>query len=826
MNVLFAKVESFARDLRYALRSLGKNAGFSVIAVAALALGIGVSTAIYSLARTVVFAPLPFPNASRLVQIHTASRKTGELDNWAWYADVCDWRARNRTLETIGAYTFALLNLPGNPPAALYGASITYNLFPALGVAPRLGRNFLPQEDQPGHGQEIILSDGFWRNRFGADRNMVGKTIRLIGQRDTDQYVVVGVMAAGFNFPMTIPTSVNPPTRQMAYWIPLANRPSRADITYVIPIGLRRPGVSLAQVQNDLSAVAAQLEHEYPDTNSGRTVRVVVLKDQLLGRSKIALMLLLGAIGAVLLITCANLAHLLLSRVLSRTRESGVRLALGASRLRLLQQWMAESLLLSAFGGMGALVVARAALHVMLIVAPQGVPRILETRIDTGALIFAGLASLVAGLIVGNLPAFAAARTDIASALSSAGNRTTAHPGRVRSRDLLIVAEVSLAVVLALGAGLLVKSFLRLTSVDPGFSRDRVAIALVLLEDRNYPDLPSRVAFIHKLLEELKTKPGIISAGAVDGTPLSGNLTGSYVHIEGKPSTERGDNRLVAEIFSASPDYLSTMGIRLLRGRYLDEHDAAARYPVAVINKAAAEAFWPNQNPMGKRISFDNGSAKPVMRSVVGVVADTRDANIDQPVRPALYVPMEQGIAPPQMLVAHVRGDPSSTATAQAIRHAVSAVDKNQPVFLVTSMEDLYNNSIAERRFTTLILTVLGFLALGLAALGVYGVISYSTTQRTREIGIRAALGARRLQIVWLVLSRGMVLSLAGTAIGLTAGLLLTRYLASLLYEVTSNDSSTIAMVALIITGVSLLAGFLPSYRAVRIDPLNALHHD
>ncbi len=428
--------------------------------------------------------------------------------------------------------------------------------------------------------------------------------------------------------------------------------------------------------------------------------------------------------------------------------------------------------------------------------------------------------------MVGNLPALAAAGTNIQAALSSASNRATAHSGRVRARDLLIVSEVSLAVVLALGASLLIKSFLRLTSVDPGFSRDHVVMALIVLVDRNYPDLPSRASFMHKLIEELKTTPGVVSAGVVDGTPLSGNISGSYVQVDGKSSAERGENRPEAEIFSASPDYPSTMGIRLLRGRYLNEHDSATHNPVAVINRAAAEAFWPNRDALGKRISFETGKGKPVERAVVGVVADTRDASIDQPLRPALYVPMEQGIGSPQMLVMRVSSGVSSRTSALAVRHAVAALDKNQPVFLVTSMEDLYNNSIAERRFPTFILTALGFFALGLAALGVYGIISYSTTQRTREIGIRSALGAKRMQIVWLVLSRGMFLSVAGIGIGLTAGLLVTRFLSSFLYKVAPNDFSTIATVVLILMSVSLLAGLLPSYRAVRVDPMNALRHE
>ena len=814
-------VENIARDLAYGMRSVRMNPGFSFIAIAALAVGIGSSAAIYSLARTVVIAPLPFPHADRLVQIQMASRKTDQLADWASLFDVSEWRGRNRTFDAIAGYTFALLDLPSDPPAALYGARITQDLFPALGVAPALGRNFLPEEDQPGHGQAIILSASLWKTRFAANPNIIGKTIRLAGQPESEEYVVVGVMPAGFNFPLTIPTAVNPPTRQMAYWLPLAKDPLRRDQpTFVIPIGLLRSGLPMAKAQNDLSAVAAALEREYPDTNQGRMVRVAPLQDQLLGRAKLGLILLLAAIGAVLLIVCVSLTNLLLSRVLSRSRESGVRLALGASRLRLLQQWLAESLLVAGLGGVGAIVVAKIALQKLLQIAPQAIPRIAETRIDAGVCAFIGIVAAVVGLVVGCLPALATGKTDVQTALQSSGTRLTAHAGKARARDLLIIAEVSLAVVLALGASLMAKSFWRLTSVDPGFSRNHVSMSLIILVNRNNPDLLSRVRFMHQVLDILKRAPGVISAGAVDGTPLSGNITGAFVHPEGVSPPERG---LSAEIFSASPDYLYSMGIHLLRGRSWNEHEAANGNPLAVINRAAAEAFWPHEDPIGKRISFEVGNSKLVERNVIGIVADTRDANIDQPARPALYVPMEQGPSPPQMVVVRTAHDVSDPMSAAIIRRAVTAVDKTQPVFLVTSMDDLYENSIADRRFTTFILSLLGAVALGLAGLGVYGVVAYAVAQRAREIGIRMALGAQPSEIIWLVLGHSFRLNMAGTVIGLCAGLASMRYLSTLLYDVAPNDLSTTATVVLIFIGITLLAAFLPSYRTIRFDPLNAL---
>jgi putative ABC transport system permease protein len=414
-------------------------------------------------------------------------------------------------------------------------------------------------------------------------------------------------------------------------------------------------------------------------------------------------------------------------------------------------------------------------------------------------------------------------KTDIQTALQNSGTRVTAHAGKARARDLLVISEVSLAVVLALGAGLLAKSFLRLTSLDPGFSRNHISMSLIILVNRNYPDLPSRVRFMHQVLDILKRVPGVISAGAVDGTPLSGNITGAFVHPEGVSSPGRGYDRLSAEIFSASPDYLYSMGIHLLRGRCWNEHEAANGNPVAVINRAASEALWPHEDPVGKRISFEVGNSKLIERNVIGIVADTRDANIDQPGRPALYVPMEQGASPPQMVVVRTANDVSGPTSAAIIRHAVTAVDKTQPIFLVTSMDDLYDNSIADRRFTTFLLSLLGAVAVGLAALGVYGVMAYAVAQRTREIGIRTALGAQPSEIIWLVLGHSLRLNMAGTAIGLCTGLASMRYLSTLLYDVAPNDLSTIATVVLIFIGTTLLAAFLPSYRTIRIDPVKAL---
>ncbi len=819
---------ALSNDIRYALRNMRKNIGFTAVAITALALGIGATTAIFSLARTVVFKPLPYPNADRLVQIRTVSPKNDESQNWVQYRDVLDWNQRNRTFDTIAGYGFALLNLPSaNEPVALYGARISYNLFPALGLQPMMGRNFLQSEDRPGHAQQMLLSHDLWVNRFGSDPQIVGRTVRFIGRPESDLYTVIGVMPPGFNFPLSIPTSVTPPSRQMAYWIPLGVEPTRAGKNFVavISIGLLRPAVSAAAAQADLDSIAAQLAHDFPETNLGLEVKLMPLNDSLLGQTKPALLLLLGAISVVVLITCANIANLLLSRALGRSREIGIRLALGASRSRLVQQSLTESLLLSTSGGLLGLLAAPAMLSLLLHLAPQNIPRLAGTHIDVAVLLFAAGLSIATGLLFGNLPAFTAANTNVNRALTGAGTRTTAEPGRVKTRDLLVIAEVALAVLLTIGAGLLLKSFLRLTNVDAGFSRDRVLASIVILIGPKFPDLDSRIRFTKKVLDNLESAPGIVSAGATDAIPLTGNTALAFVQVEGKPSHEQGANRSNVAVFSASPRYLQTMGIRLLRGRYLTPQDAASGAFVTVINRAAAARFWPSEAAIGKRISFNNDpKGNPIQQRVIGIVADTREFSIDKAASPAVYVPMQHALSPPQML--SVRTDGNTSAAAAGIRRAVAAVDKDQPVFLVTTMEDLYNNSVADRRFATFILTLLGLLATALAALGVYGVISYSATQRIREFGIRAALGAQRIHILQLVLSRGVLLTGVGIGIGTLTGLALTRFLKSLLYEVTPTDPWTIAAVALLLTTVALIAGYIPSRRAMKLDPLTALRHD
>jgi putative ABC transport system permease protein len=820
------QMRTLLQDLHYGLRMLRKSPAFTAVAVVTLALGIGANTAIFSVVRAVLLPPLPFANPGRLVEIQLRDRKTGEPANWVAYRDVADWRAQNRSFESIGAHRFALLNLTAaGQPDALYGASVSADLLPLLGVPPLAGRYFLPAEDRPGHDQAIILSYDLWRHRFAGDPAILGRTIRLTGVH-TQDYTVVGVMPHGFNFPLNVPSAVNLPTHQMAYWIPFGVDPLRQsrDGQRCLVVGRLKPGVSVAQAQADLDVVATRIERESPQTNTGIGVRVLPFAHYVMGRARPAMLIMLGAVGLLVLIACANIANLLLARAMHRRRETGIRLALGADRRRLVRQWITESLLLAAVGGGAGLLLAAASLRFLIHLAPQDIPRLAETRLDGAVLAFAVGLSLLAGLLFGVLPAWLAAGTDPQEALGEGGARSTTGPGRSRARDLLIVGEVAVSVLLTIGAGLLVKSFVRLLNVDPGFHADRVVTAIIVLPPSRYPDLPSNVAFYHKLLDGLRNLPGVESAGAVNGVPLSGNITGTYVTVEGHPSATVGTSRPSAEVFAASPDYLPTMGIALLAGRELTAHDALSGLQAAVVNDLAAGRFWPHEGPLGKRIGVNRDKGQEVWRQVVGVVKTTHDQSLDLPAQPAVYIPMEQAFEPPQFLA--VRTSLPIAGIGARLRQAVAAVDKDQPVFVINAMRDLVDNSVAPRRFAAIMLALFGALALVLAATGIYGVASYSAGRRTREIGLRVALGAQRGDVLRLIVGQGIRLTAIGIALGLAGALAATRALSSLLYGVGATDPATFVSVPLALAAVGLAACYIPARRAAKVDPIAALRRE
>ena len=804
--------------LWHACRTLWRSPGFSAIAALTLALGIGSNVAIFSLVRAVLLPELPYREPARLVQIFEHNVKNGEVSPWVAYRDTADFRAQSRALESLAMYRLAMLATAGGVrPESLFGVIGTRSLLPMLGVAPAMGR-FL----EDGDDHEIVLSDDFWRRACGADPRILGKTIRLLGYGSND-WRVVGVMPKGFNFPLMVPTSVNLPSRQMQFWIAWPLDPLRAsrDGLEALTLGRLRPGIGIEQADADISAIASRLSAEFPLTNAARGTKVTSLSDAVLGKSRRAMWTVLLATGLVVLIACANIANLLLARSAGRTRETAVRVALGAGAGALVRQAFAEALVLAAVGAALGVVLAWASTGALIALAPAGLPGLENARIDRLVLAFAAAVSLMAAGVFGFAPAWRAARTDPARAL--AGARGSVGPARGRGRDALIVAEVALSVLLTIAAGLLLKSFSRLLSVDPGYQPDRVLTAILILPQERYADSAARVDFWSKLIAEVKAMPGVEAAGAVAGMPLSGGVPEVSVRIEGM-SLPPGAAKPLAEVLPSSVDFLSTMGIPLLRGRSWTAPEAAAGHRVAVVSQTAAERFWPGKEPIGKRISSDWEPGSP-WYEVIGVTKATRDYGLDLPSRPAVYVPMEQMRRfSPQYLAVRTAATPQ--AFAEPLRRAVDRVDKDQSIYVLMAMQELLDNSVAPRRFGVVTLGVFGAMALILAAAGIYGVASYSVARRTQEIGVRMAMGAHASDIARMVIGQGLKLTAIGVTLGLAGALVATRLLSGLLYEVTATDPVIFAAAPLVLAAVELLACWLPARRAMRVDPMSALRSE
>jgi putative ABC transport system permease protein len=807
-------------DVRYGLRLLRRTPGFSAVAVLTLALGIGSNVAIFSIVRAVLLADLPYADPGRLVVLDTRNTKTGAVEPVAYLRDWADWHNQNRTLQSTGFFHFAMLTASDrDQPEALYGVAASASLLPTLGVTPMLGRYFTAEEDVAGNEHAIVLSYDLWQRRYGADRGIVGKTIRLVGRGATD-WRVVGVMPRGFNFPLAIPTSVNPPTRQMAYWIPAAVdvAAQKRDGMNCGAVGRLRRGVGLQQARADLDGIAARLAGEFPRTNAERGVRITSLADDVQGRARPTLLIILLATGMVVLIACANVASMLLARSTARARETAVRLALGASRGRLVRQGTTETLLIAVFGGALGLALANLSRAFLVRLAPPDLPGIEHVRIDLAVLAFTAGLSMLAGLIFGVAPGWHASRTDPQAALR--GGRSSVGRARGIGRDLLVISEVALAVLLTVSAGLMVKSFERLMAVDQGYRADRVLTAIIVQTDGSYPNRAAKVDFYRRLLDNLTQMPGVESAGAVTGVPLSGNIPSLPLHLEGAADTKVPQSA----ILPASTDYFEAIRIPVLRGRTWTRQEVEGSRPVVVVNDVAARRFWPGQEVLGKRVRMD-APAGSSWREVIGVVKATRDGALDMEPGPAVYVPMEQD-APfmPQFLAVRTAAD--AAAFAGPLRAAVARVDPRQPVFLVTSMRDLQNNSSSERRFSVVTMGAFGVLALVLAAVGIYGVVSYSVARRTQEIGIRMALGARTGDVARMVLGYGLRTTVAGVGLGMAAAFVLTRAMASLLYGVTATDPAVFTAVPALLAAVELAACYLPARRASRVDPMEALRSE
>jgi len=806
-------METLIQDIRYSIRLLYKNPAFTAVAVLALALGIGANSAIFSVVNSVLFRPLPYRDPQRLLMIwENHQERGGPQREWASPADLKDWREQPQSFEHVAGLLGWGPTLTGrDEPEDLQGAAVSYDTFDMLGMAPELGRSFTADDDLPGAERVVVLSHQLWQRRFGSDPAIVGKSLTLGGQ----SYIVVGVMPRGSVFPILTNSEIFTTAGPILAGLKGCDR----GCVILRVIAKLKDGVTFDAARAEMSALAARIAEQYPDSNSGVGTLLVPLHEQIVGDVRLAMLVLLGAVALVLLIACANVANLLLSRAAAREKEVAIRAALGASRARLIRQHLTESLVLAVVGGAFGLLLAFWMLDVLVSFAPKGTPRLEEIGIDTSVLGFTFAVALLTGLAFGVAPALLSSRTNFNSALKEGGRDARASSRGNRVRSVLVVAEVSLALMLLVGAGLLIKSFINLQRVDPGFNaRGALRVDLSLPRIR-YADRTPTAAFYKRLVDRVRVLPGVDSVGAVSSLPLSGGGTDTSFLIEGQPQPEP-NREPVSNYAMVTPDYFRAMGIRLVRGRVITEADNADAPKVAVISESMTRRYFPGEDPLGKGLLFGGKNR----REIVGIVSDVKFVGLNLDSRPMMYLSEQQDAARGMSLIVRTSGDPMSLAT--AVRSEVQTLDKDLAVSNVMPMEQLVSASLAEPRFLLLLLGVFAGSALALSVIGVYGVVSYSVAQRSHEIGVRMALGAQVGDVLKLVLGKGMVLVGVGIAIGLAGAFALSRIMESLLFGVGARDMATFAATALVLAGVALGACFVPARRATKVDPMVALRYE
>jgi putative ABC transport system permease protein len=801
-------MNSLLQDLRYGFRMLVNKPAFTLVAGLTLALGIGANTAIFSVVNSALLRPLPYPNAERLMTIWEDHRaRNGPENEWTSPPGFEDWRDQAKSFDHVVALQNWQPTLTGQgEPERLLGAQVSHDTFTMLGVAPTLGRSFLPEEDQRGVESVVIISHSLWQRRFGADPSLVGKRISLNGE----SRMVIGVMPAGFKFPIIANADIWRPIQPV-----LGPGCQRGCITVRVMARLK-PDVAESRARAELNTIAARIEQQYPDTNTKVGVTLIPPHEFLVGPVKTQMLSLLVAVGFVLLIACANVANLLLARSATREKEIAIRASLGAGRRRIARQLLSESLLLAVIGGVVGLLLSYLLVVLLVRFSPQGTPRLDEIGVDWRALGYTMATTVLTGLLFGAAPVWQLFKSDLNQSLRDGGKGMQVAMSGRRALNSLVVAETALALTLLVGAGLLIRSFIRLQRVDPGFNPRNTLTAVMTLPLAVYNDSQVR-DFYGQLLERVKTLPGVQSAAAVSSLPLAGNDTDAGFLIEGRPAPQP-DQRPVAWVSSVSPDYFRTMGMRLVAGREFKERDNENSPKVVVISEATARRHFPNEDPIGKRI----GNGRPDgWREIVGVTADVKHFGLNQDARVSMFVPHRQRTARLMFVVARTAADPLNLIP--ALRGAVAAQDKNLAVSNISVMEEIVAQSIAQERFTLLLLGVFSALALLLAVAGIYGVMSYAVTQRTHEIGVRMALGAQTRDVLRLVVSQGMALVLAGVGIGLASALALTRFIRGLLFGVNATDPMTFAGVAALLALVALVACYVPARRASKVDPMVAL---
>jgi putative ABC transport system permease protein len=812
------------QDLRYALRVLAKSPAFTAVAVLALALGIGANTTIFSVVNAVLLKPLPYRDAGRLVLVRERIPQFSSEFFSVSAPDVLDIAKNSRTLDAVGAFQGKIMNLAaGGEPVRLQGARISANLIPMLGIAPALGRAFTAEEDKPG-SRVMLLSYGLWRDRFGADPSAVGRQVLLDGK----PYTIRGVMPRQFIFPPRGAPNVS--ANSSEFWVPMAfTNQELSDVVDNFDIGVIghiRAGVTRGRVDADLKAVAATIEQKYPEAYATRftlDIAATPLAEIVSGPARPLLLMLLCAVALVLAIACADVANLLLSRAASRRQEMAIRSALGAGRARILRQVLTESLLLAAMGGALGIALAWLGLDAFVAVLPASIPHSSEIALDLRVLGFAAAISLLTGLVFGSAPALSGWRGSVAAALHEAGRGSTAGAARQRLKNALVVAEIAISLVLLMGAGLFVRSYAGALSTDPGFRPQQVLAFAVSLPESQYPSRQQVQGFYHALNRKLEAIPGVRLAGAGNFLPLRGAYSIRTFLPEG---WNDANGKIPHNVYSpVYGNFLQALGVPLVRGRYFTPDDRHDTLPVVIVSQSLARRYWPGQDALGKRLRFGSPDDAPHWVTIVGVVADVKDSKMEAEPAPESYQPVEQteGDSGARSMIFAVRTDSPLAAASSAVRAAVASLDRTLPVSKLSSMQAVVDDSLQPRRFSTLLVGLFAALALFLALLGVYGVISFAVAQRTQEIGIRVALGAGTREVVGMFLREGLLLALAGIAVGCAAALLLARSIAGLLYGVQPTDAATLAVAAAVLAATALVATYIPARRALRLDPMTAL---
>ena len=804
-------MQNFLADLRYGVRRLLKNPGFAIVAVVALGLGIGANTAIFSLVDRVLIRPMPYADPDRLVTLWEDASYINFPRNTPAVANFEDWKKQNQVFTDLAGSRDRAGSLTGDGlPETVLGGAVTINLFQVLGVQPLLGRAFTEEDDRPGVNV-IILSYGLWQSRYGGDPGVIGRSILVNDAKTT----IIGVMPPGFTLPKRKTQFLSPAqfTPQM-----LNNRASHL----LSVIARLKPGITLARAQSDMTTIAVRLAQQYPETNRQLGAVVVPLKDQIVGDTGTALLVLLAAAGCVLLIACANVANLLLAKSAAREREMAIRTAMGAARGRLIIQMMTESVMLAVAGGVLGLLLARLSMRVLVALIPTGLPGASQLSIDGRLLAFTLGIALLTGIVFGIAPALETTSLDVSEKLKE-GGRAGVGGKRRRFRDALVVAEVALALILLVSAGLLLQTLRNLHAIDAGFNPENILTMSTRLPSPKYADPSKRLAYFDAVVQKVRGLPGVAGAGFTSNLPFTSQGYTSGFSLEGRPfAPGTSQNALYREVTN---DYLQTLRVRLLEGRLFGNDDRANSLPVVIINETFKKQYWPNESPLGKRVQT-SGDNTP-WQTIIGVVADVRERGLELDMKPAVYLPVVQlpfGWNNPHQLAIRTAMDPHGIA--KAARDAIWAVDRDQPIADVRTMEDIVDLEVANHKQQTALLGTFAALALVLASLGIYGVLSYAVTQRTREIGVRVALGASIGDVTRMVVGHGIALAALGIAIGAGAALAVTRSMTRLLVGVKAADPPIYVAVAALLSIVALVACYVPASRAARVDPTVALREE